>query len=53
MGQPGWAEGVGVGVEGAGEGGVGEAAGAGGGTAVMLHRESPLLSVGTQEVPQT
>lgn len=47
MGQPGWAEGVGVGEGGVGEAGVGEAAGAVGGTAVMLRRGSPLLSVGT------
>lgn len=53
MGWPGWGVGVGVGVEGVGEVGVGEEVGAAEGTAAMLCRGLPLLSVGTQEVRQT
>lgn len=52
MGQPGWG-GEGGAEEGeVGEGGAGEAAGAAEGSAAMLCRGSPLLSVRTQEVQQ-
>lgn len=53
MGQPGWGGGA---EEVVGEVGVEEGevvVGAEGGMAVRLHRGSPLLSAGTQEVEQT